>query len=87
MFVEDLSSKYPKLSPYGTSVCGRTRPYGWLRMDRTAAVLDILNSNFQQTSIETTLETLQARKSGVICDAMLPKFLQVQLYTGPLRLP
>jgi len=56
-------------------------------MDRTAAVLDILNSNFQQTSIETTLETLQARKSGVICDAMLPKFLQVQLHTGPLRLP
>ena len=56
-------------------------------MDRTAAVLDILNLNLQQTSIETTLETLQARKSGVICDAMLPKFLQVQLYTGPLRLP
>ena len=48
-------------------------------MDRTAAVLDILNSNFQQTSIETTLETLQARKSGVICDAMLPK-----VFTSPV---
>ena len=87
MFVEDLSSKYPKLSPYGPSAAIRMRPYGWLRMDRTAAVLDILNSNFQQISIETTLETLQARKSGVIYDAMLPKFLQVQLSTGPLRLP
>ena len=29
MFVEDLSSKYSKLSPYGTSVCGRTDGCGW----------------------------------------------------------
>ena len=29
MFVEDLSSKYPKLSPYGASVCGRTDGCGW----------------------------------------------------------
>ena len=29
----------------------------------------------------------QVSKSEVICDAMLPKFLQVQLHTGPLGRP
>ena len=76
MFVEDLSSKYPKLSPYGPSVCGRTDGCGWTVR---SAVLDILNSNFLQTSIERTLETLQARKSGVIIWSYVAK-----IFTSPV---
>ena len=63
----------------------RSHPYGRIRMDRTGSVLDILNSNLQQTSRTVVPYRYLMRKRGGEREQFLPQ--KLVLRTGVLSHP